>query len=405
MRKLIVLTGVLAIFLPAQAGGWPRFPFKAKAKKVTTDLTVKPANASANLSVPSTTRLVQPVDVQRTAFSAAQTPRVETALTPSPVPAAQSAVSFPDAAQEISYFHRWGKEGTVQDVYSSFAGDPYAAGQREIKRLERIVSNGVPSGAVVRPSGFELQLRREADAPTRLLSDKEMAEFRTTVLVGREAYAAQKQPSPRKMKSYRKWIAENGFGDPYDVTPQPYDAAGQAGDYEEFDVKNYLAYEKYPLPFNPNVQELEVLAASDDVEFLDYLVEHAQKTNSRVHITLASSGNEAIGYLKDDPTKYQVVLTDISMLNGTGKDIARYVLKEDLPCYTVTMSKDTGDPAALFFDGFDGALGIFLSESARAVATTGFYGSLTTLYRPADEIFAYLSNLVGQKGHAFPQGE
>ncbi len=392
---------VWTILLPAQAGGWPRFPFKVKIKKGPTVSATKSAQASVDLSVSKSSSFVQPAGVQRTVFSAAQAPRTETALTPAPVGATPSALSLPDEAQGLSYFHRWSKEGTVQDVYSSFSGDPYAAGQREIKRLERIVNNGVPPGSVVRTSGFELQLQREADAPLTLLSNKERAEFNTTVLVGREAWAAQKRPSPRKMKSYRKWIAQNGFGDPYNVPSTQDDTLAQAKEYEEFDVRNYLAYEKYSLPFNSHVQELEVLAASDDVEFLDYLTEQAEQFNPHVHVTQVFSGNEAIGYLKANPQKYHVVLTDLNMLNGTGKNVARYVLEEDLPCYTVNMSKSTGNPAELFFDGFDGSLGIFLSESARGMAIAGYCGSMDTLYRPANEIFAYLSNLVGQRGHAF----
>lgn len=309
----------------------------------------------------------------------------------------------------MAYFHRWGKEGVEEGVYRTPAqGDPYAEGQRAIKRLERITQNGIATWpAQPKLSGFALQLQREADAPHTLLSAKDLEEFNTTIEVAREM-AAMPQELPRRqlnpMRRREVMEARDPFA-PFSVHDisalmNPRNLTEEANMYEEFNGKNYLGFKTaYDKPFHSAVKELRVLVASDERGFIEYLNEFK---DPRVHITAVSNGKEAMALLRAHPEDYHVVLTDMHMRNGNGIEVAKTVQTEELPCYVVVISKVDPDKSMLFFQGFDGSMTLMRSAEAVQRSLTQFT-TPAEFYRSPKEIFNYLSNLVANGGHAYPK--
>lgn len=331
------------------------------------------------------------------------------------------------SAEEIAAFHYWTKYGLDERVSPRFQGDPYEAARREELRAKRALQNGAPSSVGgTRLSGFALELQREADAPTRLLSPKDLQEFNTTIAVSREM-SARPQQFPRRVTSARRQaeVMDDELN-PFTVPPMPTlesltnprDPLAEAKTYPEFDAENYLGYKDYPLPFHPDVHELNVLVASDELGFAQHLQDGA---DPRVHITSFSSGDEAISELKAHPDKYHVVLTDMYMRQGNGVDVARYIQQNSLNCYPVVISKSSGNEGTLFLLGFDGSMSVLneadagrkiyaqmQQENPNLVLDGAGYEAVlrrmeeTKPYQPTGKIFSYLSNLVANGGHAYP---
>ncbi len=328
-------------------------------------------------------------------------------FTPKPVTAAPTAdkPTTPSVPSDVAYFHQLGNEG-VEPGLSLSQGDPYAAGERHIEELYRRVANGVAEN---RPSSrpFARELEWEANAPTRLLSASELKDFAESVEGLQRVAAAQAGPLRvvRPLDPKRAKEVTSGRWNPYNLnnttnflaslgligpTSNPRDAVKS---YPYFNPKNYIWLDQtYEAPFHPDVSELWVLVVSDDTEFLTLLREAAAK-DLRIHLKAFDNVPEASAELTQHADQYQVVLTDLLLGQQTGMELATKVQVEQLPCYVVLSSRGEIGPERAFLVGFDGSI-----PNKQRVSF-----SHEEIYRPAGEIFSYLSNLAVYNGHAYPQ--
>ena len=275
----------------------------------------------------------------------------------------------------VAYFHRLGKANGFPSQVPHWA-DPYEEGYTHALRFQRRdPSNGFSNF----PSSFQRQLRREANAPTVFLPPLARQEFDRTVAAAGEIAARGQERPRRSFNENRTAVVISGKWN-LRMTP-----LAEAQQYPEFNINNFLDYRAYETPFNPQVHHLEVLVATDQPGFAAYL---SEARDPRVHITAVSNGNEAIDELSVNPDKYHIVLTDMTMANGNGMDIAKYVHEHHLPCYVTVVSKSSVDPGALFLFGFDGAMSVMSSPEGES-------------FRPASTIFAYLSNMVFNEENVF----
>ena len=470
-RKFILFVSMLSVSFSAAAqggavGGGARVVLRGGVQGVSNAAIMKTASVSGGLGLTGSSRLVQPVSVQRMATVSAQTlpsmpkmmatpiykgadlgehykvympgttkpsglggamtahreytgpglhvPQVKPVTpTPETKPAGRTSLS----AEDMAYFHRWGREGVEEEVYrTSSQGDPYAQGLRVTNRLERAVQNGI---AVQRPqtlSGFELQLQREADAPVRLLSDRDLREFNTTLEASREIASKPLPFARRDFDPNRRSVVVSGKWDPTKKKEEPQtttsrwsmflqpairpvDPKMEAQVYPNFNEKNYIRLNQtFDKPFHPEMTDLRILVASDDEEFLARLDE-AAKQDPRVHVTLFNNVAEAEGELTRHPNQYHVVLTDLLMGKRNGIELAAKVQQEQLPCYVVQVSRGEIGPGRGFLLGFDGGI----PNMVRIKHDDFSFESATEEPRPAREIFNYLSVFVANGGHAYPK--
>ena len=306
----------------------------------------------------------------------------------------QTAAKLPrgQAQSPVAYFHQLTQEGPTEEILS---GDPYAKAIRNAYKMTRNWVNGQAS----RPqsSSWLTQCQRQQWQPTTLLSAPERHEFNTIVATSR---AMAQTPSPRR----RLLIEDRPFTLDNNWNPLPPDQLTETALYDRFDPKNYLSYEdNYTGPFHPQVNNLQVLIVSEEPDLVAYLQAGA-KREPRVRLTVTSGGDEAIGLLKRDPNKFHVILTDIHMENGSGHAVAAHTISEQLPCYVVALSKASASPATFFLMGFDGFMTTISSLEARRYGVEEFLQrhQQENPYRHTQQIFNYLSNLVGNGGHAYP---
>ena len=340
----------------------------------------------------------------------------------------QEAVSENAAAKptvvvpsDVAYFHQLTKEGVEPVLHGDIYESAYV---RDLLRARETVNGKAPKTRS--RSSLENKRIREQDQPTTLLSPQARREFEATVSISRQM-AQHPQEFPRRQTDFRRADAvTSGEWDstripsPLELMAPPKDPLAEAKTYEIFDEKNFLDYAPYEQAFHPQVRDLQVLVASDELGFVDHL-KRGLVDYPQVHMTAVSSGNEAMALLKQHPEKYHVVLTDIHMHNGTGMDIAKQVQMDNLPCYVVAMSKASANPGRLFLMGFDGSMAVARSQELRMDATKQFleqnpgtvldaaglaqaqaYLLEQNPYQPTKKVFSYLSNLVANGGHIYP---
>lgn len=95
---------------------------------------------------------------------------------------------------DVAYFHRLGDEPETSGLA---AGDPYEQGQYEIRRLERLVRNGL-SSYTQNGNVFARQLLREQYAPTRRLESSDWVRFHAIIETGLSP-KARPQEFPRRI--------------------------------------------------------------------------------------------------------------------------------------------------------------------------------------------------------------
>lgn len=359
-----------------------------------------------SLHGPRTPLDTQPIhDYLKKVVSASQsTPEKPVFQTPQQPPQQTVTVQGP-ADDPIAYFRQLAKEGGEVPLQ----GDPYEAGYVEHMKQQRINANGGPAPSKPAPD-LEARFIREQYQPITLLPKGLRQEFLTTVAVANEM---AQMPLPRRKvaPTHRKevlsgeWNPTNVPTNPLALLAPPKNPWAEASQYDYFDPNNYLDYKEYDVPFHSDVQNLQVLVASDEPGFVQHLQQGA-KQDPHVHITAASNGDEAILLLKQNPDKFHIVLTDIHMHNGNGMVIAEHAISNELPCYVVAISKASANPATLFLMGFDGSMSIMNSSNVHHEDVQRFVQQdpqAQNPYRQAQTIFAYLSNMVGNGGYAYPK--
>ena len=290
-----------------------------------------------------------------------------------------------------------------EHMFPAVVGDPYEKARHEqFRRWRERINGKAPS---VAKNSFETNLQRETNAPTTLLSTQEKREFETTVTAAQQMAGKPLMRRPydarraETVANFKDELEEYGFDEVVDESNSV--AYKQALTYASFDPANYLDnFAIYELPFHPNVKQMNVLVVSDDEIFAGLLNKGAKK-DDRVHVQVFPSGNEATYHLSKFPDKYDIILTDNYMPYGTGIDVAQYVQAQKLKAYVVLASKSAYDKGQLFLTGFDGSFSVFHNK----VDTEELLFESYLPYQPAANVFAYLSNIIGNGGHAFVKGQ
>ncbi len=368
-----------------------------------TKLSTKSQNP-LSLHGPRTPLDTQPIhDYLKKVVSASQsTPEKPVSQTPQQPPQQTVTVQGP-ADDPIAYFRQLAKEGGEVPLQ----GDPYEASYAAKMRAAR--------GEPVRhaSTSWRDQFEREQTQATTLLSPGELQDFNATLEGVRSILENPPvlariyfDPNRRKQVLSRNWDPTNPQAEETKAMYAPQEGSWlfrssrrlppaafmEALRYDNFNQRNYIrVHNAFSAPFHPDVTELHILAVSDDTAFLKRL-EDAARTDPRVQIKICDNEGEAEAELLHHANRYHVVLTDLLLGKRSGMDLALIVQRDQLPCYVVLASRGEIEPGRGFLLGFDGSI------------PNEFHPPLEEpTSRSAQQIFNYLSNLVGNGGHAYPQ--
>lgn len=255
---------------------------------------------------------------------------------------------YPSGLSEAAYFHRLGNgEFWQPPVTAELAKYPLPRGKKE-RSFDALILEASALGIL--PQNWETYHPAELEnfiSMYKALKASEKIPSRTEHLKGATEF------------ELAKW-----------VYAQP-----------DFVKENYV-HKYYTEPFHPDVKNLRVIIANDDYSYVDPLLE-AARTMPGVEIQWVCGLQELKKLLKQNPSGYDIILSDYWMDNGVAVEVGMYMWKKHPSIPVIFYTCTPANATWLFRYNIRGRIGLANTPAA------------------AQRVLNYLSNIVAT-GRAYP---